>query len=121
MLPTLLIVEDNSLIREDLIEIFQLNDFHVLDAADGLKGIEILDREKVDLVITDIMMPHLDGIGLLSHIRQSKDYAHLPVIILSASTNEEYMKQTSDLGIVGYIVKPFSNSALVDLVKKSLS
>lgn len=108
---TVLIVEDDH-DTQDFLAVELGNYFHVRTASNGEEAIEILNDQLPDFVITDYIMPHLDGIGLLKHIRHS-DYKHLPVIMLTAADSiEERIKGISS-GADSYIAKPFSTRELI--------
>ena len=110
----ILIVEDDKEIR-DGIEIFlKSQGYHVYKAADGVEGLEVIERENIHLAIVDIMMPRMDGIRMTMKLREKYDF---PVIMLSAR-GEEYDKiHGFELGIDDYVVKPFSPKELMMRVK----
>ncbi len=110
----ILVVDDEALIRGVIKEYLILDDFKVYEAEDGLKAIEIVKNNSIDLVIMDIMMPKMDGYTACKEIKKIKD---IPFIMLSARS-EEYDKLIGfDLGIDDYVTKPFSPKELVARVK----
>lgn len=113
---TILIVDDEEKIRKMIIEYCLLENYKTIEAENGVEALEIIKKDKVDLVILDIMMPKMDG---LTAYKEIKKY-NIPTIILSARS-EEYDKLTSfDLGIDDYITKPFSLKELMARVKAVL-
>lgn len=113
----LLIVDDEVLIRDCIKEYSQVEGFQVLEANDGREALQIIKDESVDLIVLDIMMPHMDGFTAFREIRKIKN---IPTIILSAR-NEEYDKLFwFDLGIDDYTTKPFSPKELMARIKAVL-
>ncbi len=110
MSETVLIVEDDRRMNEILCDYFEIAGFKVLSACDGLKGLEFFSKEKVDLVLLDIMMPGLDGWSLCRRIRRTSDCL---IIIISARSEEEDKLLGYELGADEYVAKPFSPRVLV--------
>lgn len=109
----LLIVDDEVLIR-DVIKEYCLNEnYDVCEASNGLDALEIINKENVDLIILDIMMPKLDGFSLCKQIKDK----NIPIIILSARTDEFDKLMGFDLGIEDYVTKPFSPKELMARIK----
>ncbi len=114
---TVLVVDDDREIV-DAIEIYLKNeDFFVLKAYDGLKALEILTEQRVDLLIIDIMMPKLDGLQATIKIRESRN---IPIIILSARSEDTDKILGLNLGADDYITKPFNPMELIARVKSQL-
>ena len=113
----ILVVEDDKEIR-DGIEIFlKSQGYHVYKAADGVEGLEVIERENIHLAIVDIMMPRMDGVTMTIKLREHHEF---PVIMLSAR-GEEYDKLFGfELGIDDYVVKPFSPKELMARIKAVL-
>ncbi|MGN0220955.1 MAG: two-component regulator propeller domain-containing protein [Prevotella sp.] len=103
----LLIVEDNDDLRDFLVSILR-TDFHVLMASNGQQGLEIAQGMMPDFIITDVMMPVMDGLTMVHQIKQNKDICHIPIIVLSAKASLEDRLQGLKEGIDDYITKPFS-------------
>ena len=113
----LLIVDDEKLIRDVIKTYAETENFEALEAENGLEALDVLKKEKVDLIILDIMMPKMDGMTFLEEIKNTKN---IPVIILSAR-NEEYDKLRGfDLGTDDYLTKPFSPKELIARIKAIL-
>ncbi len=110
--PVLLVVDDNAALRQHVAScLTDLGD--VLVAADGEEALAVLAREHVDLVVSDVMMPRLDGEGLVAAIRSSPDWADLPVLLLSARAGSEATVSGLARGADDYVAKPFSREELV--------
>lgn len=112
MKPTLLIVDDNEEILEFLEH--ELDEkYQVLKATDGLKAMETLTQEVVQLVISDIMMPGMDGFELCRLIKTNFEYSHIPVILLTARNTLQAKIEGLEMGADAYIEKPFSPEYLL--------
>lgn len=110
----ILVVDDEILIREVIKEYLMNENYEVVEAENGIDAIELCKREKIDLMIVDIMMPKLDGFSTVKEIFKIKK---IPTIMLSAR-GEEYDKLTGfDLGIEDYVTKPFSPKELMARIK----
>lgn len=114
---TVLVVDDEELIRNVIREYLESEDYFVLESQDGIGALELIKENSIDLVILDIMMPKKDGYTTLKELKQIKN---IPVIMLSAR-GEEYDKLHGfDLGIDDYVTKPFSPKELMARVKAVL-
>jgi PAS domain S-box-containing protein len=115
-----LIVDDNADMREHLSRVLA-KWWDVEAASDGLAALEAARQNTPDLVLADVMMPRLDGVGLLSALRSDPDMADIPVILLSARAGEEARIEGLNVGADDYLVKPFSARELVARVRSHLS
>ncbi len=113
-MATLLIVDDEIMIREVIKEYGNSYGYEVLEASDGMEAIEIVKENKIDCVILDVMMPHLDGFTTCKHI---KEYSDVPIIMLSARVAEDDKLYGFELGIDDYVSKPFSPKELMARIK----
>ncbi len=103
---TILVVDDSVDMRNFLTNILS-HDYHVLTASDGAEAEEIIRTKAVDLVVTDLMMPNVDGLELTQFIKRNKDYDFIPVILLTAKTAIESRLQAMEDGADDYVTKPF--------------
>lgn len=116
----ILVIEDNLEVRENLAEILELSDYEVLEAEDGTEGVEIASREKPDLIICDVMMPRLDGFGVLNILGKKPDTASIPFIFLTAKAEKSDFRRGMNLGADDYITKPFYKDELLAVVETRL-
>lgn len=116
---TLLVVEDNEELRALIVRILQ-HAYRVLEAKNGREGLELAISEIPDVIISDVMMPEMDGIELLNEVKHHRDICHIPVIILSAKASLEDRIKGLEYGADGYITKPFSSSYLLARIKSLL-
>jgi signal transduction histidine kinase/serine phosphatase RsbU (regulator of sigma subunit)/DNA-binding response OmpR family regulator/anti-sigma regulatory factor (Ser/Thr protein kinase) len=114
-----LVVDDNADMREYVVALLQ-GDYNVRTAADGQEAIESARADPPDLVLTDVMMPRLDGFGLLQQLRADPVLMHLPVVMLSARSGDEAASVGLEAGADDYLVKPFSARELQARVRANL-
>jgi DNA-binding response OmpR family regulator len=113
---TILIIEDNTDVRENLEEILQLSGFKVHTAENGKIGVAKAQEVIPDLIICDIMMPELDGYGVLRIVGSQPKTADIPFIFLTAKTEREDFRKGMGLGADDYITKPFDDVELLDTI-----
>jgi two-component system chemotaxis response regulator CheY len=110
MTYTVLVVDDSSSIRAIIKKIIKVSGFDVagfLDASDGKEALAVMKANRVDLVLTDINMPNMNGLELITRIKQDPSLASIPVVVVSTEGSEKKMAQAVSLGAVGYVKKPF--------------
>ncbi|MGD0584270.1 MAG: response regulator [Oryzomonas sp.] len=118
---TILITDDSMALRAMLVSIIEsLGDFRIVEAANGFDALRLLPREHVDLIFTDINMPDINGLELISYLRNNPNYRHIPVIILSTEGSQSDIEKGKLLGANEYIVKPFDCSDLKNIIVKYL-
>lgn len=116
----ILIVEDNAAVRENLEEILELSDYDVTTAENGKRGVELAKRVKPDLIICDIMMPDLDGYGVLRILSKKPETAAIPFIFLTAKADKSDFRKGMNLGADDYITKPFEEDDLLQAIETRL-
>jgi len=117
MSMNILIVEDDQLVRENLNELLTAEGYECSVAEDGLQALNSIKKYIPDLIITDIMMPYMDGFELIDRIRKNRKTELTPVIFLSAKTNRSDIREGMNLGADDYIPKPFSADDLLSAIK----
>ncbi|MFB7473826.1 response regulator [Kitasatospora sp. NPDC056184] len=115
--PRILIVEDDEVIREATRMALERYGFPVATAADGLEGLEAFHAERPDLVLLDVMLPLLDGVGLCRRIREE---SQLPILMMSARTDPVDVVSGLEAGADDYVVKPFESAVLVARIRTVL-
>lgn len=118
--PTLLVVEDNDELRLFLRTVFG-NEYQVIEAANGCQGLEQACQLQPELIISDVMMPEMDGIEMLRRLRADMATSHIPVVLLTAKTSIENQIEGLEYGADAYVTKPFSATFLKARVKNLLS
>lgn len=117
MSKTVLLVEDEARMREIISDYFKKDGFNILEAPDGKKALELYEENTVNLVILDIMIPELDGWSVCKRLRKSSD---VPIIMLTARSDEDDKLMGYELGADDYVTKPFSPKVLVAKAKTLL-
>lgn len=119
--PTVLVVDDDPVIVRLLEITFAMEDFTVLAAADGAEGIAVATAERPAVVVSDIMMPRLDGLDLVRALKGAPATAGIPVVLLSAKAQIADLRAGADVGADAYVTKPFEPFDLIDQVRKLLA
>ena len=120
MQKKILIIEDNSLIRDNISEILDLAGYETLKAENGKQGIEQAIATVPDLIICDIMMPVIDGYGVLHIVQTNDKLKNIPFIFLSAKNERPEVRKGMQLGADDYIGKPFDPTDLLNTVEVSI-
>lgn len=116
----ILVIEDSIDILENTAEILELSNYKVFTAPNGKMGIEMALAHKPDLILCDIMMPELDGYGVLHIVQKNPDLQNIPFIFLTAKTGQADMRKGMSLGADDYITKPFDATELLDAIEGRL-
>ncbi len=116
-MATILVVEDDTHLREDIAEILAFKDYTVITAQNGREGLHLARQHSPDLIVSDIMMPELDGFGLLLALREDKDMAFIPFIFLTARIDYADQRKGMSIGADDYLLKPFNPIDLLNSVK----
>ncbi|MCU0417399.1 MAG: response regulator [Cytophagaceae bacterium] len=113
----ILLIEDNLDVRENLTEILELSNYKVFAAENGKVGVELAKKHIPDLIVCDIMMPELDGYGVLHVLSKSPETASIPFIFLTAKTEKTDIRKGMNLGADDYLTKPFDDIELLDAIE----
>lgn len=117
---TVLVIEDNSDIRENIAELLDLAGYNVIQAADGKEGVNQAKTYKPNLILCDIMMPKLDGYGVIKALENLPDLASTPFVFLTAKSEKTDFRSGMDLGADDYLTKPFESNDLLRVVDARL-
>ncbi|MDQ1266955.1 MAG: two-component system, chemotaxis family, chemotaxis protein CheY [Bacteroidota bacterium] len=120
MAKIILVVDDSSSVRKFITLALKLKGYKVITAMDGMEAMEKLSNNQVDLVVTDLNMPNVDGIKLIKSIREYPEYENLPIIILTSLTKEEDINLGMEAGANSYLIKPFNTKKIQYEVSKYL-
>jgi len=116
----ILLIEDNNDMRENTAEILELAGYQVSTAKNGKIGVELAQKELPDLIICDIMMPVLDGYGVLHMLSKNNETASIPFIFLTAKTERNDLRKGMEMGADDYVTKPFDDVELLKAVESRL-
>ncbi|HZY39596.1 MAG TPA: response regulator [Mucilaginibacter sp.] len=120
MKKKVLVIEDNSDIRENVVEILELADFTVFEADNGKTGVDLAVKNLPDVILCDIMMPELDGYGVLYLLSKNPDTAAIPFIFLTAKAEKVDLRKGMEMGADDYLTKPFDDIELLNAIESRL-
>jgi two-component system, chemotaxis family, chemotaxis protein CheY len=115
----ILIIDDEIKLRETTSELLSIAGYDVVEAQDGLDGLEKVNQTNPDLIICDVMMPKLDGYGFIEQLK-STNYSNIPVLFLTAKTELMDLEKGIALGAKAYIIKPFTFKDLKRIIEHHL-
>src|SRR5699024_5455295 len=115
--PSVLIIEDNQEIRESTAEILELSDYTVYTAAEGKSGVDKAIKHLSDIILCDIMMPELDGYGVLYLLSKNKKTKDIPFIFLTAKAERTDHRKAMEMGADDYLTKPFDDIELLNAIE----
>ena len=116
----ILVIEDELSVRENILARLEAEGFDTLDADNGLNGVELALAHKPDLIICDVMMPELDGYGVLSMLRHNPITATIPFVFLTAKADKMDLRQGMEMGADDYLTKPFTRTELLGAIAARL-
>lgn len=117
---TILVIEDNDEVRENLVEILELHGYTVMARPDGIAGVKQAIDTPPDLILCDVMMPELDGYGVLNILGQNERTASVPFVFITAKTETSDIRRGMNLGADDYITKPFYKDELLGVIETRL-
>jgi two-component system chemotaxis response regulator CheY len=117
MAKTILTVDDSRMMREMLLMVLQRAGFDVVQAEDGVDGLNVLPTSNADVIITDINMPRLDGFGFIEGVRRDERHRATPILVLSTEFDAEKKGRARAAGATGWIVKPFDEEKLIGAIR----
>jgi two-component system cell cycle response regulator len=117
----ILSVDDSKTIRMIVTRAFRTYDCTICEASNGEEGLAVAAREKPDLILLDITMPVMDGVTMLTKLKEDPELKPIPVIMLTAESGRENVLHIAKLGIRDYLVKPFKEDQLMEKVKKVIA
>lgn len=118
---TVLVVEDDPTILQLLEVNFEMEGFTVLRAEDGMLGLEAARAKQPDVIVSDVMMPNMSGLEMVTELKADPDTAGIPVILLSAKAQGSDVRQGIEAGADDYVTKPFEPLDLIDRVNSLLA
>ena len=115
---TILTVDDSRTIRDMLRLTLSAAGYRVVQAEDGLQGLDVLEAESVDVIITDINMPRLDGFGFIERVRADERRRGIPILVLTTETTSAMKERARAAGATGWISKPFDPDHLTTALRR---
>ena len=120
MAKTILIVDDSESIREVVKFTLENEGHHVLVGVDGVDAQKHLNGDQIDLIITDLHMPEMDGIGFIRTVRATEEYKRIPILFLTTESQTAKKMEAKEAGATGWIIKPFVPAKLIAALNKVL-
>ena len=118
MSTTILTVDDSRTMREMLKLALSQAGYRVVQAEDGVHGLEVLRQETPQVIVTDINMPRLDGFGFIEQVRSDAAYRGIPILVLTTESDAVKKDRARRAGATGWIVKPFDPTKLIDAIRR---
>lgn len=118
MSKTILTVDDSRTMRDMLMLALSDAGYRVVQAADGVHGLEVLAGEMPDVIVTDINMPRLDGFGFIEGVRGDHRFRSVPILVLTTESDAAKKERARRAGATGWIIKPFDPSKLVAAIRR---
>jgi two-component system chemotaxis response regulator CheY len=118
MSKTILAVDDSASIRQMVAFTLKSSGYEVVEAVDGMDGLEKAKSKTFNLILTDQNMPRMDGLNLIKNLRAMAQYKSTPILMLTTESSDAMKAQGKAAGATGWLVKPFDPQKLVDVVKK---
>ncbi len=119
-MSTVLVIEDNVELREEIADILRFEGYVVQQASNGKEGMEIACSSNNDIILCDLMMPEMDGFEVLRTLKTKIETALVPVIVLTALSERKNMRYAMEIGACDYLIKPFTQKELLNTVKSQL-
>src|SRR3989475_7754573 len=116
----ILVIEDEPEMRRNIAALLRFHEYAPIEAENGRKGLELARREKPDLILCDVMMPELDGYGVLQALQQDAGLALIPFVFLTAKGDKDDLRSGMNLGADDYLTKPVANAELVRAIEMCL-
>lgn len=119
-MKTILVVDDEYITHRIVAVILGNKNYHILSAYNGLEALELLSQTPVDMIVTDVNMPYMDGISLLRQVRADKHFRHLPIVMISASTQQQVHTEGIEKGATAFLHQPISCGELNQVISSCL-
>lgn len=120
-LPKILVVDDSLSVRNSLSQLMNDGGYQVVTARDGLEAVDLLDKEAPDIVLTDLEMPRMNGLELVSYIRNSDQNSSLPVVMVTSRTMLKHRQEAESVGVNEYITKPYTEDDVLSSINEMLT
>ncbi len=120
MSKVVLVVDDLESIREMIAHFLIINGYEVIKADDGTDALKYTDGREIDLILTDLHMPKMNGIEFIKRVRQIDKYKYIPIMFLTTETQMSIKMEAKNAGATGWLVKPFKEDKLINVIKKVL-
>lgn len=120
-MKTILLVEDNNDIRENAIELLELEGYKVIPAHNGKIGLQLAKEKQPDIILSDVMMPEMGGYEFFAELKKEESTRNIPFVFITSSVEKKEIQTAMDMGAIGYIRKPFETADLYGTVARCLA
>ncbi len=117
MKKTIMVADDSPIIRKLITFSLSIKGYEIISVNDGMEALEILPRENIDLLITDLNMPNVDGFELIKAVRENDELKHTPIIVLSNLSETDDIERALQFGADSYLIKPFEQKTILNEVQ----
>jgi len=117
-MKTVMVVDDSRAVRESLKFFLHEEGYTVLEGENGQQGLDTLRENRADLILTDVNMPVMDGLTMISEVKKIDKYKYTPILVLTTESQQSVMEKGKELGATGWIVKPFDNAKVTKVLRK---
>lgn len=121
MAKKIMMVDDSATMRQAVGMTLRDAGYEVIEAGDGVEALQRLEKESVDMLITDLNMPRLDGVGLIANVRRGQGNRFMPIVMLTTESDESRKQSGKRAGASAWLVKPFRPDQLIGLVRTVLA
>lgn len=118
--PTVLVVDDDEVQRVIIDDLLTAHDYNLLFARDGLEALNVLRNKRPDLILMDMMMPHMNGLETTRRLKASPEFARTPVIMITSKSDGDFVVDSMKAGAVDFVVKPYDPAILIDKIGQAL-
>ena len=118
---TILVVDDSAYVRRMIRFALPSQSFKIIEAVDGLDAIKCFDRHSIDLLISDLKMPNMDGFALIRTLRSRPGFEYLPIIMLTGQSSDKCREEAKEVGVSAFIEKPFVPEQISGLIQSIFS
>jgi putative two-component system response regulator len=116
----ILLVENDQQTRQEVSQILQIENYTMIQAADGFDALKIMDRLKPDLIISDVLLPNIDGIQFYKKVREKQSWVTIPFIFLANQNTVDQIRKGKELGVEDYLIKPVEAEDLIRTIQRKL-
>ena len=120
-MPLILLIDDDEILLESMADLLMLSDFQVITAQNGIEALNVLNEQLPDCIVTDVMMPEMNGFEFINEVRNSEELADIPIILITAYDRATYNRVQMDSAPDAVLSKPFDVDELVEAIQEQLS
>lgn len=119
-MPLILLIDDDAILLESMADLLMLSDFQVLTAQNGVEALTVLEEHQPDCIVTDVMMPEMNGFEFINEVRKSESLAEIPIVLVTAYDRASYDRMQLDSPPNAVLSKPFDVDELVEAIQEQL-